>query len=587
MSDSPSEHPDPQLPLGEASLRPGDLEQLQELLFGREKEKIVHLQERLENPALHAQDVGRVLPQAVAFAGAQDDQLARALTPTVEAALKDSVRRNPGVLADAIFPVLGPAIRKAIAETFSKLVQSLNQTLEHSLSVQGLKWRLEAARTGKSFAEVVLAHTLVYRVEQVFLIHRETSLLLQHVNAAHVAPQDADLVSGMLSAIQDFARDSFQVAGGEALETLRVGELNVWVETGPRATLAAVIRGAAPEDFHAMLQNALERIHAEQGVALEAFDGNAAPFAAARVHLENCLLVQFGGPAQQSSAKLWIGASLGVFALLVWLFFAVRESRRWNDYLQILKAQEGIVVTEATRSWEKFRVEGLRDPLAAEPQALLARTKLNTNKITSRWEAYQALSPGLVRARAERRLAPPPGVSLRFEDGVLYAEGFAPRGWAETARRTAEFLPGVQQFNTERLLDRAAATVAARQSEIERTVLLFDDGPRLMPGQEATVNALAAQILELRQATAASGQRLRLVVLGHTDKTGQEDYNLRLSRQRAEQVAALLAAKGVPAALLSVNGVGSREPRRAGAPESEQALARRATFRVLLEEGTP
>ena len=80
---------------------------------------------------------------------------------------------------------------------------------------------------------------------------------------------------------------------------------------------------------------------------------------------------------------------------------------------------------------------------------------------------------------------------------------------------------------------------------------------------------------------------MRLVVLGHTDKTGQEDYNLRLSRQRAEQVAALLAAKGVPAAMLSVNGVGSREPRRAGATEAERALERRATFRVVLEDGAP
>ena len=36
-------------------------------------------------------------------------------------------------------------------------------------------------RTGRSFAEVVMLRSLVYRVEQIFLIHRETSLSLLHV----------------------------------------------------------------------------------------------------------------------------------------------------------------------------------------------------------------------------------------------------------------------------------------------------------------------------------------------------------------------------------------------------------------------
>ena len=68
---------------------------------------------------------------------------------------------------------------------------------------------MTAWRTGKSFAEVVLLNTLVYRVEQVFLIHAQTGLLLQHVVADAVTAQDADMVSGMLTAIRDFARDSF------------------------------------------------------------------------------------------------------------------------------------------------------------------------------------------------------------------------------------------------------------------------------------------------------------------------------------------------------------------------------------------
>ena len=142
--------------------------------------------------------------------------------------------------------MLGPAIRKAIAETLAGLVASINSTIEHSLSPHGLRWRLEAWRTGVPYAQIVLKHALIYRVEQVFLIHAETGLLLAHAWAPELKASDPELISGMLTAIRDFVVDSFsreREAGG--LRRFSVGELTVMVEQGPRAVLAAVVRGQA------------------------------------------------------------------------------------------------------------------------------------------------------------------------------------------------------------------------------------------------------------------------------------------------------------------------------------------------------
>src|SRR5262245_50811213 len=170
----------------------------------------------------------------------------RALTPPVERAITASVRKNPGPLADALFPVMGPAIRKAVNAALAGMVDGLNRTLEHSLSWRSLAWRVEALRTGRSFGEVMLAHTLVYRVEQLFLIESTSGLLLQHLAPGTDGVRDADMVSGMLTAIRDFVKDSFGVAGDDALEGLKVGELSIWIEQGPRAVLAGVVRGVAP-----------------------------------------------------------------------------------------------------------------------------------------------------------------------------------------------------------------------------------------------------------------------------------------------------------------------------------------------------
>lgn len=185
------------------------LNELRQLLLNPEQVKIDKLQERLDNPQLYAEDLSKVLPEAIMLLSLQrQGKLTKALLPTIEEAIQLSVKQDINILANAIFPIIGPAIRKAIQVAISTLIQSLNETLDHSLSPQSFKWRLEAKQTGKTFAEVVLLRTLLYRVEQVFLIHKNTGLVLQHIVGELVAAQDADLVSAMLRAIQDFVQDS-------------------------------------------------------------------------------------------------------------------------------------------------------------------------------------------------------------------------------------------------------------------------------------------------------------------------------------------------------------------------------------------
>src|ERR1700720_282821 len=194
-------------------------EELRHLIVGPEQEGLKEIQERLDDTGRRIEDVSSVVAEAIQKRREQGDNqaLAEALAPPIQDTLRESVRRDPHVLADALFPVMGPAIRKSIAETLRAMLESFNAALEHSLSWRGSQWRIEAFRTGKPFAEIVLMHSLLYRVEQVFLIHRETGLVLNHVVAPAVATQDPDMVAGMLSAIQQFVRDSFKSAGEELL----------------------------------------------------------------------------------------------------------------------------------------------------------------------------------------------------------------------------------------------------------------------------------------------------------------------------------------------------------------------------------
>lgn len=266
------------------------LAKLRSLLISPEQDEIAKIKERLDVNELRAEEVSRVLAEAIIIRARRDDRLALALLPTIEEVIRNSVKKDPKFLADAIFPIIGPAIRKSIAEAIRSMMQSFNEILRHTASWQGIKWRIESLQTGKSFAEIVMLHTLIYQVEQVFLIHRETGLVLLHVASNPEDVQDVDMVSGMLTAIQDFAKDSFGVKEGQALQNLNIGELTVWIEQGSEAVLAAVIQGNPPLELRSAFQEALENIEFEQSQALQSFKGDAAPFEPSRYRLAACLV---------------------------------------------------------------------------------------------------------------------------------------------------------------------------------------------------------------------------------------------------------------------------------------------------------
>jgi OOP family OmpA-OmpF porin len=528
--------------------------------------------------------VSRILPDAIALR-ANDEQLTRALAPSVEEAITASVRRDPRPLADALFPVIGPAIRKAIAHTLSTMLESVSRTVEHSLSWRALQWRWTAIRSGKPFAEIVLLNTLRYRVEQVLLIHAETGLLLQHIAADGRADTDADQVSAMLTAIRDFARDSIKgVGSADGLDAVRIGDFWLWIEQGPQAILACVVRGSAPPSVREMFQVALESVHRQFTPELKAFRGDAAPFERARPLLESCLVSELRERPRAPSPRRWLAAAAVVLAALgLWTFFTVRERQRWNAYVDRLRAEPGIVVVSSGTRGGKFHIAGLRDPMAADPAALAASAAFGPDVIESRWEPYQALNGPFVAARASALLRPPAGVTLAFRDGVLTARGPASEQWLEESERLALAVGGVRAFEYD-----GPARDARLKSALEQISLLFIKGQaRLVPGQARTIQRIHDLLQGLNDWARAGGKRVRIVISGHTDSDGPETLNLPLSQARADTMLSVVGTELFGALDFSTIGAGVTPTATSGETEAQKERNRRVSFRVQLPADGP
>ncbi|MER8693310.1 OmpA family protein [Mesorhizobium opportunistum] len=454
--------PDYRARLGGVPTADPRMETLRQLLVSREISELSRVTHLLDEPEQLAAAVGDVLPNAAARA--PHAQLGEALAPAVERAVQRSIQKSPRTLTDILYPVFLPAIRKSIGEKIDQTFQSLNETLRHIFTWHGLKWRLESWRTGASFSEVVLKHSLLYRVEHVFLINRTSGLLIAHVAADNATSEDPQLISSMLSAIQDFVKDSFNEKEQSGLDTIRFGDLRLWSEVGPFATLVSVIRGNPPEGLHDIVRDVLLRVHEEYSQALMEFDGDGSQLAGIEAQLQACVELK---QEESNQGFPWLVVGLGLLLLVLaggWFFLSWQSGQRWQAYVSRLESQPGIIVAEQNIRDGQFYIAGLRDPLAADPQALLSGTQVDPGRVHSQWQFYQSLEPEFVLKRLTALLAPPESVRLAIVDGRIVAEGEAPDTWIDRARAAARQLSvGGPEFDISKVRDVSPEARAAER----------------------------------------------------------------------------------------------------------------------------
>jgi len=421
------------------------------------------LEKQIKNSELMTQELAKVLPHAIRQAtqhiteqmkNEEKAGLTESLQEPVEHCLRHSIHEDTRSFANILFPVMGPAIRRAINESLKNVVQSINKTAELSFSRKGLAWRVEAWRSGRSFSDIVLQNSLIYRVEQVFLIHRESGLLIQHVHQKGVEIGDSDAVSAMFTAIQDFIRDSFSSNKTEELSSVEIGDYTVWLERGPYAVLACVIRGVTPYHFREIMRSSLEMMHAHYGLLLQNFEGDNVPLQPCLPWLEKTLQSKTKEEAKTSS-HLLSPQLIGIFGIILlgflgWGYFHFEYQQRLTGYINELQKLPGIVIIFSEFDDGKLMITGMRDPLASEPQKIAQNYGLSPEEVESVWTPYQDLTPQFVEQRLRQQLAPPSTVDIRLQDHILYLEGYASQNWINRAT-SASLLPGVQVVSDELL----------------------------------------------------------------------------------------------------------------------------------------
>ena len=506
---------------------------LKELLFDRESRELDELQkrldilgraleartaaERLERETLAAlvselteragtdaqlqRSVARVIDGAIRDAEpVRYDELTQALAPMVRTTFRAEIKSDEtqADLTRSLYPKMGDMIRRYIASAMRDMMENINRRLEGGLTNNRLILKLRSIATGRSMAELALADTQRFKVEELYLIRRGSGELIKHWSrtpdtdvAGHGQGSNRDtVISAFLTAITSFAEDAF-AADRSSLRSLDLDDHRIYLRASPAHLLAAKCSGTPEAAIEGVLDSELLTLldaHLGTETAPGSNGGRPAPADIARAHEK--ILGEFSERIEQriDTAEADIRKARGslrplkIMAIVFGLPFALFAA--WQGYI----------------AYQTNRVQTAVDGTIA------SLTELSGYPVTARVEAggNAVWVSGLVpsaRVRTEllgRIQAAAPGVAVAETIGVLPV----------TDVRTA-----VETSALQRAMDGAQRRLAKLTPDLERSAAKLEPGPQRAAVEGAATAVAAASVAA--GATIASGEAGSLNVRLH------------------------------------------------------------------------
>lgn len=157
----------------------------------------------------------------------------------------------------------------------------------------------------------------------------------------------------------------------------------------------------------------------------------------------------------------------------------------------------------------------------------------------------------------------------RLEEERRQAEEARAAEAAEIARLREE------QERTREELRTTLSRLAEVRQEARGLVLTLPGSVYFAVNKSIVQPAMRSRLTEIARALSTAGDDSSILIEGHTDSDGSNEYNLELSRLRAEAVRSILVAGGVPSGRIETQGYGETRPIASNSTSTGKAQNRR------------
>ncbi|TDF35158.1 OmpA family protein [Alteromonadaceae bacterium M269] len=523
--------------------------------------------------------VSEVFSEALFDRQKKDGSVDQVILPLVENSVENSINNHREQFVGYLYPLVGSLVRKSVTAFISEFLEKTNELIENSFTIKGLKWRYRAWRAGVSFSEYAASQTFQFRVKQVLLIHRKTGLLLKSVAQDHQLNDNADLVSSMLGAINDFVSDSFTSDSKDEEQNLGVvktDNFTLLIKQGPYALLVAAVNGNESPHFNEQLQTTLEQIHRLYLNELVEFDGDDVPFDSCEKPLRDCLINELKPELETKQKQPWIAIILAFAGIVALLYYLVLWWQNESLVSEIKKASPpaGVIIRTIEQDGVNgLSLEALRDPQSTPIEEWLQQFKIGERTTQIKQELYLSAAPQMIQLRVESALSSFSGINTSWNGQVLSLSGLVTVTEYNDLQRRIEAIPGFKESFTLNMRNvsvkgEQTVNVTTQQQQLYQNALaevqqIQFDFPVATTVLDRTqiekVQNLADKIKELMLLAEINQYTMGVIVIGTADSVGASGTNTELSQARAEHVKSLLVEKEVASNEIMAVGIGKVE----------------------------
>ena len=233
---------------------------LKNILLNEDRAELARLRSKLNDPEYLSEKITPFVKNQLNFF---EENFREDYKMVVNDIVSKRLQEGREEILEVLYPEMGKMIRKYITHQFQMLKENIENRIKSTFSKQSLLAQLQALFPWgrKAQAEEILSSLDVPQLEEMYIIQKDSGLLLGH--ASQSQSLDRDVVAGMLTAIKAFVEDAF-LKSSEDLEMIEYGSYKILLQSFRSFYVAAAVSGSmSASEKEEMSEKILEFASAE------------------------------------------------------------------------------------------------------------------------------------------------------------------------------------------------------------------------------------------------------------------------------------------------------------------------------------
>ena len=236
------------------------------------------LQKLQEKESRTIELLSRHLAQIILQSSQKDlPALSRSLQSVISPAISKEIEQNKDKMVDALYPIMGGMISKYVTQAIKEMMDNINEKIEDGLSFDRYKRKLKSKVSGVSETELLLEESSDAVISSLFVIHKESGLLIAEAHLEDQEIDDPHMVASMASAIKDFVNDwikNHEDAKSSEVQIVSYGNETLYIESAGSVYIIAFLDSEPDHEQRSCINEFFAKLVKSYSTFFQHFDGD-------------------------------------------------------------------------------------------------------------------------------------------------------------------------------------------------------------------------------------------------------------------------------------------------------------------------